>query len=57
MKTPANIYIDGENLFYQLVDILTKEGLIKERTELLKIDLISLFIEAVKDNVKPIKCH
>jgi hypothetical protein len=35
MKTPANIYIDGENLFYQLVDILTREGLIQERTELL----------------------
>ncbi len=54
MKTPANIYIDGENLFYQLVDILSKEGLIKERTELVKIDLIALFIEAAKDNVKPI---
>jgi uncharacterized LabA/DUF88 family protein len=54
LKTPANIYIDGENLFYQLVDILTREGLIQERTELLKIDLISLFVEAVKDDVKPI---
>lgn len=54
MKTPANIYIDGENLFYQLVDILVKEKIITERTELLKIDLISLFIEAVKENIKPI---
>ncbi len=54
MKTPANIYIDGENLFYQLVDILTREGLIKERTELHKIDLIALFLAAVKDNQRPV---
>lgn len=53
-KTPANIYIDGENLFYQLVDVLVKEKLISERAELLKIDMISLFIDAVKDNIKPI---
>ncbi|MBI2798516.1 NYN domain-containing protein [Candidatus Saccharibacteria bacterium] len=54
-KLPANIYIDGENLLYGLLPVLLQEKLVTERADLVKFDLISLFIEATKDNAKPIK--
>lgn len=50
----STIYIDGENLLYGIVDVLVKNNLIKERAELLKFDLISLFLEAVKNDNPPI---
>lgn len=54
MKTPASIYIDGENLVYQLVDVLVKKKLITERAEMRKIDIITLFRRAVEKDSKPI---
>lgn len=54
-KLPANIYIDSENLVYQLVDVLVREKLIQERAELVKFDIVSLFMKAAKDDVQPIK--
>ena len=50
----TTIYIDGENLLYGIVDVLVKNNLIKERAELIKFDLISLFLEAVKNDTPPI---
>jgi uncharacterized LabA/DUF88 family protein len=50
----TTIYIDGENLLYGIVDVLVKNNLIKERAELIKFDLISLFLEAVKNDNPPI---
>jgi len=52
--TNTTIYIDGENLLYGIVDVLVKAQLIKERAELIKFDLISLFLEAVKNDKPPI---
>jgi uncharacterized LabA/DUF88 family protein len=54
MKTPANIYIDGENLVYQLVDVLVRKKVVSERAEMRQIDIISLFAKAVADDVRPI---
>lgn len=53
-KHPATIYIDGENFLYQIVDVLVHAKLISERAELAKFDIISLFMAATKDNIKPI---
>lgn len=56
MNNPtASIFIDGENLIYTIVDTLVKAHLIKERSELLKFDIISLFLEAVKNDPQPIQ--
>jgi uncharacterized LabA/DUF88 family protein len=52
--TNTTIYVDGENLLYGIVDVLVKSNLIKERAELVKFDLISLFLEAVKSDTPPI---
>lgn len=56
-KLPANIYIDSENLVYQLAGILMKEKLITERAELVKFDIVSLFMKAARDNVQPINIY
>jgi uncharacterized LabA/DUF88 family protein len=53
--TPATIYIDGENLLYQLIDVLRSQKLINERVELTKIDILALFHAVVAENVQPIK--
>ncbi len=55
--SPASIFIDGENLLYGLLSVLIPEKLVPERSELVKFDLISLFLEAVKDNTKPINIY
>lgn len=47
------VYIDGENVFYQMVDILVKAGRIKKRDDLKRIDLQWLFCEAIDLNEKP----
>lgn len=54
-NSSAIVFIDGENLIYQLIDILVRNKLIKQRADLQKIDIISLFAKAVKDNIKPIQ--
>lgn len=51
---PASIFIDGENLLYSLLSVLIPEKLVDERASLVKFDLISFFIEATKNNSKPI---
>lgn len=55
--SPASIFIDGENLLYGLLSVLIPEKLVPERADLVKFDLISLFLEAVKDNTKPINIY
>lgn len=42
------IYIDGENIFYQLVDVLVSEKRIKSRHDLKKIDLKWIIGEAIR---------
>lgn len=56
-SSPASIFIDGENLLYGLLSVLIPEKLVADRAELIKFDLISLFLEAVKDNTKPINIY
>lgn len=55
--SPASIFIDGENLLYGLLSVLIPEKLVPERADLVKFDLISLFLKAVKDNTKPINIY
>lgn len=50
---PTNIYIDGENLFYQLVSVLVDAKLIKSRADLIKIDLNHLLSHSTKLVEKP----
>lgn len=47
------MYVDGENVFYQLVSVLLEEGKIKRWDELTKIDLKWLLCEAIRLKDKP----
>lgn len=47
------IYVDGENLFYQVVNVLVQEKKIRTRYELTKFDLRWLLCEAVRLKDKP----
>ena len=53
------MYVDGENIFYQLVDILIQAKRITKRDELIKFDMKWLLCEAVrlKDQPKTIRYY
>ncbi len=54
---PASIFIDGENILYSLLSVLIPAKLVADRAGLVKFDLISLFVEATKANIRPINIY
>ena len=50
MKSNRNIvYIDGENLIHQVLDVLKEDKLLSDRSELISFDLRGLLVSALED--------